>query len=88
MCAGLFSDKISCKIGVSRSDVIVEKIMIEQERKNRCIMALIILLVFTSSYLFIKDTKPLVDEIPHHEQIEKFVNKDYSINPDLTTIPG
>ncbi len=30
MCVRLFSDKISYKIGVSRNEVIIEKIMIKQ----------------------------------------------------------
>ncbi len=43
---------------------------------------------FISSYLYIQNAKLFVDEKFHYSQIKKFINKDFTHHPKITTIPG
>jgi len=57
-------------------------------KHENVIIWLLIVLVFLLSFLSIKDSVLLVDEVPHFWQIEDFYEKNYSVNPDQTLIPG
>jgi len=58
-----------------------------KKHKNKLIL-LLILIIFISAFFYIKDRDLAVDEPAHHEQITKFMNKDFTLINHLTTIPG
>jgi alpha-1,2-glucosyltransferase len=43
---------------------------------------------FISSYLYIQNAELFGDEKVHYPQIKKFINKDFTLHPKITTIPG
>ena len=49
---------------------------------------LFIIIVLSICFLIIKDKPLIVDEKPHYAQIKGFTEGNFTLNPDLTTIPG
>ena len=52
------------------------------------IILLLVSITFVFSFLLIKDNKLIVDETDHYPQIKRFINRDFTLDPELTTIPG
>jgi alpha-1,2-glucosyltransferase len=60
----------------------------EPTKRITFVVLLLVSITFVFSFLLIKDSKLIVDETDHYDQIKRFINKDFTLNPELTTIPG
>lgn len=66
----------------------IQKLEAETQKRFIFIILLIILISSIISFIFIKDSPLLVDEKGHYPQIKKFIDRDFTMHPDITTIPG